>query len=340
MELTISSRIKNFGFRLAAVLLSLVVTAGLIEIGLRLFGPPYYRFNNRSEEYYTNPRGYHDVIRREGRHTIYGLTYRDDPNGYRIPSGSDRVEIEIPDREILGLGDSFTYGRGVRYEDIYLTRLQNLLNRGKFRVAVKNCGVVGAGLEEVVGVYARESAFLPSRSLVIYGLVLNDFGLDTAGSIRGLNFIDLNNGGYTFSPVREHSAFVNFVFHAVEARRLHTATVRAYLESFEGENAEHGFALLQSLHRSVREDGGTLLVVVFPLLYDFDDYRFGSIHRKIEGFCQGHHILHLDLLPAFSGHDAKDLWANPTDHHPNEIAHRIAAEEIAAFIEHNVPGFS
>jgi hypothetical protein len=45
-------------------------------------------------------------------------------------------------------------------------------------------------------------------------------------------------------------------------------------------------------------------------------------------------------LHAFSGHEAEDLWANPTDHHPNEIAHRIAADEIAAFIEQRLPGFS
>jgi hypothetical protein len=322
------------------VLLALLVTAVVLEICLRLFGPPYYRFNNRSEEYFSNPRGYHDVIRTEGRHTIYGLSYRDDRNGYRMPSRSRRSEVESPDQQILGLGDSFTYGRGVRYEDIYLTRLQSLLNRGTRRIAVRNCGVVGAGLEEVVTVYERESASLPRGSLVIYGLVLNDFGLDTAGSIRGLNFIDLNNGGYTFRPLRKHSALVNFIFHAVETRRLHTATVRAYLESFEGASAEHGFALLEFLHQSVREDGGTLLVVVFPLLYDFDHYRFSSIHQKIEGFCEGHQIFYLDLLPSFSRHKARELWANPTDHHPNEIAHRIAAEEIATYIKDRLPGFS
>jgi len=192
-----------------------------------------------------------------------------------------------------------------------------------------------------VGTYERESLSFPRGSLVIYGLVLNDFGLDTAGSIRGLNFIDLNNGGYSFSPARKRSAFVNFILHSIETRRLHTATVKAYVESFEGKSAEHGFDLLHSLNQSVLEDGATLLVVVFPLLYDFENYRFSSIHEKIEGFCHDQRILHLDLFPAFSRrHRAEDLWANPTDHHPNEIAHRIAAEEIAAFIVNELPDFS
>jgi hypothetical protein len=168
---------------------------------------------------------------------------------------------------------------------------------------------------------------------VIYGLVLNDFGLDLTTPIKGLNFIDINNGGYTFSPLRKSSALINFISHSVEKRRLHTNTVKAYVESFEGESSENGFDLLNELDQSILEDEGTLLVVVFPLLYDFEKYRFSSIHEEIQSFCERHRILYLDLLPAFSRYRAEDLWANPTDHHPNEIAHRIAADEIAAFIE-------
>lgn len=331
--LLIPHRIKGFSFRLAAVLLSLLVVAAMLEIVLRIFGPPYYRFNNLSQEYYSNPRGYHDVLRQEGRHTVYGLTYHEDDNGYRTSDDQDMVADASAGVHILGLGDSFTYGRGVRYEDVYLTRLQDVLNDGSADVAVKNCGVIGAGVAEVLEVYERESTLLPPGSLVIYGLVLNDFGVDSAGAIKGLNFIDINNGGYTYNPLRERSSLINFVLHAIDTRRLHTATLRAYEESFEGESAERGFENLQLLHQSVVEDGGSLLVVVFPLLYDFDDYPFNAVHDLIANFCAREGIACLDLLPAFSRYEDEDLWANPTDHHPNELAHRIAAEEIAEFID-------
>ena len=320
-----------------AILLSLLLTAGTMEICLRIFGPPYYRFNNLSEEYYTNPRGYHDVIRKEGRHTVYGLPYHEDDHGYRISSADEQHPIESPEKQILGLGDSFMYGRGVRYEDTCLVGLENLLNHGQNSVSIKNCGVVGAGIEDIVDIYARESASLPRGSLVIYGLVLNDFGLELATPIKGLNFIDINNGGNTFSPLRKRSAFINFIFHLIEKRRLHTNTLKAYVESFEGQSAENGFDLLDELNQSILEDGGTLLVVVFPLLYDFENYRFSSIHKKIESFCDRNTIHYVDLLPAFSRHKAGELWANPTDHHPNDIAHEIAADEIAKFVENNVP---
>jgi hypothetical protein len=257
-----------------------------------------------------------------------------------MPSGDEKIPIELAEKHVLGLGDSFVYGRGVRYEDICLTRLEKLLNQRSSRVTVKNCGVVGAGMVDIVDIYERESAVLPRGSLVIYGMVLNDFGLALTEPIKGLNFIDINNGGYTFNPLRKRSALINFLFHQIEKKRLHTATVKAYLESFEGGIAEKGFDFLDQLNQSVLENDGTLLVVIFPLLYDFEKYRFRSIHEKIEKFCDGKNILYLDLFPAFSHHKAEDLWANPTDHHPNELAHRIAADEMYAFLGKMLPDFS
>lgn len=211
-----------------------------------------------------------------------------------------------------------------------------MLNEKGGNIAVKNCGVVGAGLEEVVDISARESPSLPPGSLVIYGLVLNDFGLDSVEAIKGLNFIDLNNGGYTFNPIRQRSAFINLIFHVIDTRRLHTATTQAYLETFEGESAERGFELLGNLYESIVNNDHRLFVVVFPFLYDFENYHFQKTNENIAGFCRQNEILYLDLLTAFSRHDARELWANPTDHHPNEIAHAIAADEIAAFIENEL----
>jgi hypothetical protein len=40
----------------------------------------------------------------------------------------------------------------------------------------------------------------------------------------------------------------------------------------------------------------------------------------------------LDLLDTFRGHDEKSLWVHPTDHHPNEAAHALAAEAIERFV--------
>ena len=38
------------------------------------------------------------------------------------------------------------------------------------------------------------------------------------------------------------------------------------------------------------------------------------------------------LLAAFEGHDGPELWAHPSNQHPNERAHAIAADALAGFL--------
>jgi hypothetical protein len=48
----------------------------------------------------------------------------------------------------------------------------------------------------------------------------------------------------------------------------------------------------------------------------------------------------LELLPVFFRVEAREPWANLTDHHPNAIAHAVAAEEITAFVNREFDAFS
>ena len=75
--------------------------------------------------------------------------------------------------------------------------------------------------------------------------------------------------------------------------------------------------------------------VVFPLLgTTLDDYPFEGVHRKIIDALGELKFIPFDLLPAFRGMQADRLQVLPgDDRHPNEIAHRIAAEAIYDFLE-------
>src|SRR5262249_20298303 len=88
--------------------------------------------------YATNPRGYFD-----------------DDGG--IPVSINRLGMRGPEleanreggpgsargRRILGIGDSFTFGPGVRDEDTFLRRLESSLARGGGKVEVLNAGIEG-----------------------------------------------------------------------------------------------------------------------------------------------------------------------------------------------------
>ncbi|MCX5667258.1 MAG: hypothetical protein NTY34_02975 [Candidatus Omnitrophica bacterium] len=318
-------------FKISAVVLSLLATLLFLEIALRIFGPKYYKFNNQSAVYYTNPRNYHIPIGKDGNDVIYGLVYTSSQSGYRFPDGTAYID-DRDDSSILGLGDSFTFGRGVKYEDIYLTVLQGLIKQGGRDIKIRNCGVIGHDIREVFDTYLLESS-KKRYPIVIYGFVLNDFGLPVR--IYGDDQIDLNNGGYAFDPIRKISGLYNFVCHLIDKKRLHDVTIKAYLKSFRGRNAENKFNLLREFHRDIKDRDGKFVIVLFPLLYDFASYPFREIHEKISVFCKGEGILLVDLFPAFSKYRAEELWVNPTDHHPNETAHKIAAGEIYKFFTQN-----
>ncbi len=75
------------------------------------------------------------------------------------------------------------------------------------------------------------------------------------------------------------------------------------------------------------------MLVLFPELHELDgDYPFENVHRRVREAAEGLGIPVLDLLDAFRGQDAADLWVHPTDHHPNARAHAIAASAIADFL--------
>jgi hypothetical protein len=151
--------------------------------------------------------------------------------------------------------------------------------------------------------------------------------------IKGSDYIDINNGGNTHSRVRAASALANLVARALDTLRLDMVTRRAYLKAFKPENAGIKFELYRMLAKNVEEQGGRLVVVLFPLLYEFDAYPFTKPHETIRAFCEENNIAFLDLLPVFSKYKAEDLWAHPTDHHPNEIAHKLAAKALLRFLD-------
>jgi len=324
-------KLENKIVKTVAMILPLVLVIVFIEVILRFVGPKYYKFGNASQEYYSNPRGYHIPIRQQDGQIIYGLHYQASVQGYRLPD--DRSQAVISEKSfqksLLVLGDSFTFGRGVKYNDIYSTKLFEMLRKNCYGYFVKNCGRVGADIWDIREIYLHETAS-QKYPLVVYGFVLNDFGLSM--SVSGSDFIDINNGGNRWMPIREVSKIVNLVMFCIEKYRLSQITKQAYLDAFRGERFREGTELLLEINQRIKSDGGVLVVVIFPLLYDFDNYPFKEIHEKMISVCTKANIPVLDLLPIYSRYHDSDLWANPTDQHPNEIAHRIAAENLYNFL--------
>jgi hypothetical protein len=89
-----------------------------------------------------------------------------------------------------------------------------------------------------------------------------------------------------------------------------------------------------------RERGVPFVVVIFPLFGNplDDGYPFAEIHAQVARVAAEAGAKVVDLLPYYRGLRWELLVVNgAADEHPNEIAHRIAAQTLLKALDDVVP---
>ena len=117
----------------------------------------------------------------------------------------------------------------------------------------------------------------------------------------------------------------------VDRYRTSRATLRWYREMY-GEPNREGWertqAYLREMNQRTRAAGGRFLIATWPLIVSLDRYPFAQVRETIARFCLAAGIPQYDLLPVLRGRPTESLWVHPVDMHPNEMAHRLAAESL------------
>lgn len=81
-----------------------------------------------------------------------------------------------------------------------------------------------------------------------------------------------------------------------------------------------------------RKEGCELLVAIYPLFADLENYQGRAAHETIARFCNDEGIPAVDLLPVFEHTRASSHWINFMDSHPNAAAHRAVAEALLPYV--------
>ncbi len=331
--------------RLLVAVAGILCAAVLVETAVRLlhWGPAVYeprRFEPRGGVPFTTLPG---GILAYQPHAVFFSVYdpAGDSRGYLGPTG--RIEYRINRLGLRGpeplpgkpphtlrvvcLGDSFTFGEGVREEDTWPARLQAELiaSRRYGGVEVINAGVQGHGTKESVALYVGYLRSL-RPDLVLLGFVLND-AVPFAETIR------LNEAA-TRQPTLSWFARASRLWETVERGRIAAEQQRRFADSlrksFDSEAWRDARELLGGMKQLGEEDGFRFVVVIFPILIELNpDYPFADLHARVAEACGTAGVEYLDLLEVFRGQRGPDLWVHPTDQHPNEIAHRQAAKAVA-----------
>jgi hypothetical protein len=273
-------------------------------------------------KYDSNPGGYFDQNN--------GLTYELNNRGFR---GPDFETHKTPGNlRVMVLGDSFTFGEGVQLEHTFCRRLEVDLNQHAGQpVEVLNISTSAWGTDDEINYFEQAGmAFEPDLVLVVY--VFND--ADYAG---GLDLWENFRTAYE-NRYLKFSYLASFCYATVKRQIYGKQYIDELLAgALEEENKwaesldylSKGMVLAESI-------GARYAVVAFPFMYELNEnHPFRPLQEMLSQYCADNGIVELDLLEAFLGQPYAELWVHPSDQHPNERGHKIAAEAMAEFILEN-----
>jgi len=307
---------------IALLILSLVSFLGLAEAAVRILGADRPR-----------PLGY-SPVNTDGRERrpINREGYRDLDHARRKPAGV---------RRILFLGDSFTWGASVLFEDTYAQRVQRGLERRGESWEAINLAEPGMNTVQEAALLAAQG-FTYSPDVVVLGYVLNDSEDESAAEARRAADWREDRKAAPAPGLLDHSVLWRMIRTRIwatgENRRRIEGFRSMYAPTFSGWLA--GQKALKAMGGMCRERGVPFVVVIFPLFANplDDGYPFTEIHAQVARVAAEAGARVVDLLPYYRGLRWELLVVNgEADEHPNEIAHRIAAQTLLKALDDVVP---
>ncbi len=277
--------------------------------------------------YPTNPRGYFNA-KNAIDHEMNSVGWRDDEHRRARPEKAYRI---------LGIGDSYLFGQGVKAKDRCLTRLGNQLQNDFPSQLIETINSGQPGYNTVMEARVLKECGLSFHpNLVILHFVPNDVEPDIYTRNAKVEFFtEFITGSMSTDWMSQHSEIWALLNRTIGGRVRGQAYIRDSIGSFlsapeKWSACENG---LDTIVQTCRDNKIPLLIVAFPFFYRLNaDYPFQPIHDRLREYCVNADVPFIDLRDHYRAFSGPELWVHPTDQHPNETAHRIAADVIAEFI--------
>ena len=307
--------LRTFIKRLLLVVFGVVCALVVVECFLRVMPtiPQPSPLGDRSRFLYMPDEG-HDHVG-----SVYGHT--------------DDVRIAV-------IGDSFTAGSGVQTDDRYANRLERLLNMksGVPGVEVQVYAKCGTSTFQQISLLDEALSWKPQ--IVILGICLND--MEDWANPKELQrwrepLMPQVPPAWIARPLR-CSKVLTWIYGRIEQRMAHRGEIRYYQRLYKPTYsgvARFRESILE-MNDKCHAAHAVFVPMIFPLLSEplqKGRYPFDFAHEAIHRRCDQLHLGYLDLLPRFRDASPDRLQVIPEfDPHPNEIAHRMAAESLLLYL--------
>ncbi len=324
--------------KIVLALASLLLTLFALEICLRIFPDPDFQTNDAYQ--YTRKIGklafqqpFHSMkelypVRFDTRHYYEKsggiIHYNFDQFGARWLQSQSR---DSRGYNVFVLGDSFTLGFGLRYEDTYIYRLQDQLRKQELPINFWNFAEPGAESRKCLSIYKKCSGRVEHR-LILYGLHLNDLISFPTSHVITLNV----SKKWWF--LAERSKLIHFLAkkkstYLDRKRRIRKLTSS---EVFETEYFQSNLEAIVELQKEARNHGRELRIVLLPILVDLEKDTFRTVYQTIMTKFNERGIQYYDLTAALPPQKDSVYWILPFDQHPNEKANAIFANKLVSLL--------
>ena len=260
----------------------------------------------------------------------FGRHFRLNQSGYRDSVPAYSLQVVAGTRRVSFLGDSFTAGHGIRNVEDRFVNLVRAMRPGCEVHVLARCGWDTG--HELADLMAAVDGGYPLDLLVLV-YCLNDLS-DIAPDWQRVNrrIYASSEPGYFVT----HSYFFNTLYFRWKSARDQDVSnyYHFVLDNYRGPVWEQQKLRLKLLRDKIDSRGGRLLVVTFPFMHALGpDYEYRQVHERLDRCWKELNVPHLDLLDIYESHSPGELTVNRYDAHPNELAHRMAAESISAFLD-------
>lgn len=326
-----------FGALVIAGVLSL--TAVCLEVGLRLLG-----YGGAPQSIITNTQLVDDPILdwryipnsrfQQGRivNQYNSVGFRGEDHAIENLSGTTRIVV---------IGDSVTEGYGVEWSDVFASSVQASLGS---RYEVISLGMGGLNAPQEVHIL-EEVGLWYAPDYVVLNFVLNDCDFFSSAK-EGAKHAEDNQSKIALLGIRIHPAIKrtlksSALIYLVNERiadlwgRLKGEERHDYYEELwrNEKNRAKVTAAFEKLRTLSHDHGFKVIVLVWPLVIDYSDYKFRSVHEWIAEQAATNEFASIDLLHVYATQPFRTLQVTSEDYvHPNAIGHKLAADELVKWM--------
>ena len=254
------------------------------------------------------------VHRKNKTANLYGVEFHIDENGLRI--GKDK-NIKLGTKKILFLGDSFTVGWGVPFDNTISNLVEKLYKNIDIESINMGCGnyntIMEVELFKQIGINLKPE-------VVILCFYINDLE-DTPRILSRFEYFLMTNFyiyGFLFDKYvklksKFDSDFTNHYYHTQYA---------------DPAKLKKNNAAIKLLAQLCKNYNMKLLIVNIPDLRNLENYKYDFASKYIEGVANELNLEFLDLFHSVKNFNSKKLWVSFEDPHSNTFANNIFAKAI------------